>query len=279
MSKVTNRHLPLYKFSEAETSTQNLSFIIQNSTKGGSDHLGSVRKVIDTETGQTIQEMDYDSFGNVTQNTNTNFQPFGFAGGIYDTDTNLVRFGARDYDPEIGIWTAKDPIGFAGGVNLYGYCGGDPINNMDPNGLGGFSLDFGVGFASGIGDWDHVIGTDYGLGLSWGFEPNTTNIQNSIFSYKNHIHNIKGARFGGGINLTCYSGDAKDVLKGKLDYKRKTILFFSFTELFNRETGERVAIVISLVGKGVGFANERGVQESYAWIYNSKEFTDSLNSK
>jgi len=36
-------------------------------------------------------------------------QPFGFAGGIYDPDTGLVRFGARGYDAETGRWTAKDP--------------------------------------------------------------------------------------------------------------------------------------------------------------------------
>ena len=43
------------------------------------------------------------------------FQPFGFAGGIYDLHTALVRFGARDYDAFTGRWTAKDPISFAGG--------------------------------------------------------------------------------------------------------------------------------------------------------------------
>ena len=34
--------------------------------------------------------------GNITSDTNPGFQPFGFAGGLYDTDTGLTRFGARD---------------------------------------------------------------------------------------------------------------------------------------------------------------------------------------
>jgi hypothetical protein len=46
-----------------------------------------------------------------------------------------VRFGARDYDPQTGRWTAKDPLGFgAGDTNLYGYVLSDPVNLTDPNG-------------------------------------------------------------------------------------------------------------------------------------------------
>lgn len=64
------------------------------------------------------------------------FQPFGFAGGIYDSDTGLVRFGARDYDPEIGRWTVRDPILFGGGTyNVYEYALNDPVNGVDPTGL------------------------------------------------------------------------------------------------------------------------------------------------
>jgi RHS repeat-associated protein len=70
-------------------------------------------------------------FGNVLQDTNP-----GYAGGLYDPVTELVRFGARDYDPRTGRWTAKDPIGFsAGDGNLYRYVGGDPVNLVDPSGL------------------------------------------------------------------------------------------------------------------------------------------------
>lgn len=100
------------------------------------DHLGSTRLVVNTTNGAITQRLDYDAFGNIILDTNPGFQPFGFAGGIYDPDTKLTQFGAREYDPQIGRWITKDPIGFAGGdTNLYGYVVGDPINLMDLNGL------------------------------------------------------------------------------------------------------------------------------------------------
>jgi RHS repeat-associated protein len=115
-----------------------------------SDSLGSPRLVIDITTGVIAQRIDYDEFGNVLLDTNPGFQPFGFAGGLYEGDTALVRFGARDYDPEVGRWTAKDPIRFAGGdSNLYGYVLNDPINRVDPFGR------FGDGFARGGSYWGH----------------------------------------------------------------------------------------------------------------------------
>ena len=100
------------------------------------DHLGSPRVIINVSTGAIAQRIEYDEFGKVTLDTNPGFQPFGFAGGIYDRDTGLVRFGARDYDAEAGRWTGKDPIGFGGGQsNLYGYVLNDPINSIDPIGF------------------------------------------------------------------------------------------------------------------------------------------------
>ncbi|MEW6744381.1 MAG: RHS repeat-associated core domain-containing protein [Planctomycetota bacterium] len=99
------------------------------------DHLGSPRLVVDAATGAIAQRMDYDEFGRLITDTNPGFQPFGFAGGLYDPQTGLTRFGVRDYDPEIGRWTSRDPIQFSGGSgNLYEYARNDPRNRIDPEG-------------------------------------------------------------------------------------------------------------------------------------------------
>jgi RHS repeat-associated protein/uncharacterized repeat protein (TIGR01451 family) len=100
------------------------------------DHLGSVRLVVDASTGAVVQALEYGPFGEVLADSNPGFQPFGFAGGLYDRHTGLTRFGARDYDAETGRWMNKDPIYFSGGdTNLYAYVENDPVNAIDPSGL------------------------------------------------------------------------------------------------------------------------------------------------
>jgi RHS repeat-associated protein len=107
-----------------------------------SDHLGSVRLIVNISTGQVVHRIDYDAFGQVIQNTNPSFQPFALAGGILDTDVGVSRFGARDYDPSSGRWTARDPVLFSNltsagerpGLNLYLYANGDPVNYLDVDG-------------------------------------------------------------------------------------------------------------------------------------------------
>jgi len=100
------------------------------------DELGSLRLVVDVHTGVVAQRIDYDEFGIVLNDTQPGFQPFGFAGGLYDRDTKLTRFGARDYDAQTGRWTARDPVYFQPGqANLYAYTHNDPVNLTDPSGL------------------------------------------------------------------------------------------------------------------------------------------------
>jgi RHS repeat-associated protein len=100
------------------------------------DQVGSLRVVADSA-GNVVKRVDYDSFGNIINDTKEDLKiPFGFAAGLHDRDTGLVRFGFRDYDPDIGRWTGKDPIFFAGGdTDLYGYVLNDPVNLIDPFGL------------------------------------------------------------------------------------------------------------------------------------------------
>lgn len=100
------------------------------------DQVGSLRAVTDA-TGAVVKTVRYDSFGNVIEDSDPDMAvPFGFAGGLHDRDTGLIRFGYRDYDPDTGRWTAKDPIGFYGkDVLLYIYSSNSPIDSIDITGL------------------------------------------------------------------------------------------------------------------------------------------------
>ena len=86
----TNRNVPDYMLK------------ISNNTKYRiiSDNTGSPRLVVNVTTGAVVQKIDYDEFGNILEDTNPGFQPFGFRGGIHDHDTNLIH--GSEYDPEIG---------------------------------------------------------------------------------------------------------------------------------------------------------------------------------
>ena len=94
--------------------------------------------------------------------------PFGWQGqpGCYsDSETGLVFMEARYYSPSLGRFLSKDPISFAGGINLYAYCGGDPINYWDPDGTREFTKDYfkellrkGIDTFLDIGPWQDIWG-------------------------------------------------------------------------------------------------------------------------
>lgn len=100
------------------------------------DRVGTPKVVTDA-TGVVVKFLEFDSFGMPTFDSNPDFNlPVGFAGGLTDDKTGLVRFGYRDYEPGTGRWTVKDPIFFGGGQgNLYDYVQNNPVNLIDPFGL------------------------------------------------------------------------------------------------------------------------------------------------
>jgi len=98
-----------------------------------------------------VQTYGYDAFGNVVV-TGTISQPFAFTGREYDAETSMYFYRARYYDPAVGRFVTKDPIGFAGGVNLYNYVGNAPITWVDPLGLARTTLDNAIQQAAARGD-------------------------------------------------------------------------------------------------------------------------------
>ena len=60
---------------------------------------------------------------------------YQFTGQRNDGSTGLYYYGARYYDPALGRFISRDPSRYAGGFNLYGYCGNSPVDATDPSGL------------------------------------------------------------------------------------------------------------------------------------------------
>ena len=144
----------------------------------GTDQAGTPLVVADAS-GTVVKRLRYDAYGRRIEDTAPGFRlPIGFAGGIDDPDTGLVRFNVRDYDPQAGRFTAPDPMLWEGRApNLYAYASDDPVNQHDPTGLAsiGFSAYPGPGAPGGgvklgIGSDAWSICLEGGAGWGGGFE-------------------------------------------------------------------------------------------------------------
>jgi RHS repeat-associated protein len=201
------------------------------------DQLGSPRVIVNAVTGVIAETIAYDPWGKASVLNYGAFaqwqQPFGFAGGLYDEDTGLVRFGARDYDAEVGRWLAKDPILLRGGQsNLYVYAANDPINRRDTSGLFGFAIGgsggFGFGFPLGgsedVGSGIVVAYDSTGFTLA-GYTTQTTSIG-------------AGGYLGFGLDLSGFRGDlsrfAGTSYGGKVDVGLIEKGDFKVSSLFSR---------------------------------------------
>jgi len=99
------------------------------------DGLGSIVSLTDHK-AKVKQSYEYTAFGEMKRHGGKVKQPYGYTGREWDKEIGLYFYRARYYDPTMGRFISKDPIGFNGGdVNVYRYVHNNPINFIDPTGL------------------------------------------------------------------------------------------------------------------------------------------------
>ncbi len=99
------------------------------------DALGSIRQLIDANEA-TQNSYDYYAFGKVFGTPTENLtQPFRFTARAWDAESELYYYRFRNYDPTLGWFISRDPMGYVDGTNLYVYAGNNPVVITDAMGL------------------------------------------------------------------------------------------------------------------------------------------------
>ena len=136
------------------------------------NYLGTPLLLTD-DTGRVVWDADYQPFGEAAVNSaSTVVNDFRFAGQYFDQETGLHYNYHRYYDPKTGRYLTPDPIGLAGGINLFIYAYNNPINAVDPLGL----LTEAFYHSHGYSSYD----IDYGSG-GWTSPPSPYNPSHNIF--------------------------------------------------------------------------------------------------
>ena len=113
------------------------------------DGLGSVREVLDAN--QVVKNSyDYYAFGEALNWSETIENRYTFTAREWDKESQTNYFRSRNQDPRTGRFLSADPIGYSGGINLYGYVANNPIMRNDSFGLQWEGLDY---FVEGFLHW------------------------------------------------------------------------------------------------------------------------------
>jgi RHS repeat-associated protein len=126
------------------------------------DALGSTLALTDA-TGTVNSQYSYEAYGNTTASGTTSDNAYQYTGREND-GTGLYYYRARYYDSQTSRFISQDPIGFGGGVNQFGYVGGDPVSFVDPSGNNPLIIGAVIGgIAGGVGAYNsnggHVDGS------------------------------------------------------------------------------------------------------------------------
>ena len=150
------------------------------------DILGNITGILDSD-GKIVVRYKYDAWGNHvvlnpdgSENESSTFigniNPFRYRGYYYDVETGLYYLKTRYYDPETGRFITIDDVSYLApdtinGLNLYAYCGNNPVMNVDPEGTFVISLITGliVSFVIGFSVSTVSQGFQYGWkNINWG---------------------------------------------------------------------------------------------------------------
>ncbi|MDY2575301.1 MAG: RHS repeat-associated core domain-containing protein, partial [Bacilli bacterium] len=139
--------------------------------------LGIIYGIVDQNRNKVV-EYSYDAWGKLLSTTSSNstisnINPFIYKSYYYDKETGLYWLSSRYYNPDWGRFISPDDVEYLdtssiNGLNLYAYCGNDPVNMWDPSGhfffsalligaLVGGAIGAGVSAISQLATGDHVI--------------------------------------------------------------------------------------------------------------------------
>ncbi|ROR98672.1 RHS repeat-associated protein [Sinobacterium caligoides] len=164
------------------------------------DHNGNVSQVVDSAK-QLVATYQYDPYGVLIGFSGSLQQPFTFSTKRYDAELGMHYFGYRFYLPEQGRWLNRDPIGLAGGINLYEYVGGNPLIYTDPYGLFEATMTgfLGLGGAAALADGPFLpIGDIIGAAIIVGGGIYLACSRDGNDDYTGHGENPEGQTGNGG---------------------------------------------------------------------------------
>ena len=206
-------------------------------------------------TGAVVARLSYSPFGERTVESGTVTTPFCFNGkwGVMTEATGLLAMQARYYSPVLRRFLNEDPSGFSGGMNLYAFAGGDPIDLMDPFGLGP------VGSGSSY-NYTSVVGT--GMGSSW-------TLQDQAFSNSMGYapEDLNGAYYGQLSQLAAAAGDSALERSANL----------GLLGAVNADPSTLARNLVVGLGSGAAPALERSLTQS-AVAFNPANFADDVAS-
>ena len=91
----------------------------------------NICQLVNLSDGTITNKYDYTPFGKLAQTVEEIEQAFKFSSEYAETETSLIYYNYRYYNPANAKWLSRDPIEEKGGLNIYGFVGNKPINNTD----------------------------------------------------------------------------------------------------------------------------------------------------